>query len=101
MKQAVESYLIGMREKYKEASYDEIISLGWISEEPINIDGKKYHPCVWGQEFNGQALLVVQLTRWFVLNWLGRTDCFGLLVGRSGSKEYVDAHWLMHEVGHP
>ncbi|WP_045861330.1 hypothetical protein [Teredinibacter purpureus] len=101
MNPEVGSYLKDMRVKYQVKSYDEITSLGWIEEAPIKISRKKYYPAIWGQEFQGQALLVVQLTRWHIFKWLGSTDCIGFTVNKDGGREDVDAYWLMHEVGHP
>lgn len=101
MKPAIENYLKEMRVKYQTKNFDEIVSLGWIEEAPIKIDGKKYYPAVWGHEFQEQALLVVQLTRWYIFNWFGSTDCIGFTVNKEGIRENVDAHWLMQKVGHP
>lgn len=101
MNPAVEIHLKEMRVKYQAKSYDEIMSLNWIEEAPVKINGKKYYPAIWGQEFQGQALLVVQLTRWYIFQWFGSTDCIGFTVNKEGIRENVDAYWLMHEVGHP
>ena len=101
MNPSVERYLKEMRAKYQEKSYDEITSLDWIEEAPVKINGKKYYPAIWGLEFQGQALLVVQLTCWYIFQWFGSTDCIGFTVNKEGIRENVDAYWLMHEVGHP
>ncbi len=101
MNSEIERHLKEMRERYKGINYDEIVNLGWVNEDPVTISGKKYHPAIWGQEFDGQALLVVQLTRWYILRWFGATDCIGFLVNKAGTLSEVDAYWLMHEVGHP
>ena len=95
------TYLQVMRESYKNKSFDEIVNLGWISEVPINIDGTKYYPAIWGSEFQDNALLVVQLTRWYIVNWFGTTDAIGFTLNEKGALTEVDANWLMNVVGHP
>jgi len=74
MNPQIRSHLEKMRGKYSSRRYDEIIHMDWITEDPIKINGKKLYPSVWGQEFHAQALLVVQLTRWYIFNWFGATD---------------------------
>jgi hypothetical protein len=101
MNSVVESYLKDMRLTYKEKNYDEIISLGLVTDKPVRINGKKYYPAAWGQEFQGQSLLVVQLTRWHIFKLFGSTDCIGFTLNREGTLKHVDANWLMNEVGHP
>ena len=95
------NYLEEMREAYKNKGYDEIVNLGWISEEPVRIDGKKMYPATWGEEFQDNALLVVQLTRWYIFKWFGATHCIGFTLSEEGVLTPVDANWLMHKVGHP
>jgi len=97
----VKEYLEQIREPYKTWSYSEIVDMGWITKESIELNGKKHHPAIWGEEFQDQALLVVQLTRWYFLKIFGATDCIGFLMNGDGTITNVDAYWLMHEVGHP
>lgn len=76
--------------------------MGWVVKDPIIINNKKYHPAIWSQSFpDGEALLVVQLTKWYFLKYIGATDCIGFTLTPSGERKYVDEKWLMNEVGHP
>lgn len=101
MNPEIERHLITMRERNKNKNYDEIVNLGWVTDAPVIINGKKYHPAILGEEFDGQALLIVQLTRWYIFRWFGETECLGFLLNKAGVLSEVDADWLMHEVGHP
>jgi len=102
MKMEIRKKLENMRSKYESFSYDEVVGLDWIEEDPIQINGKKYYPSVWSRKFPDQdALLVVQLTRWYFLKMIGSTDCIGFTINPTGVRQNVDEKWLMNEVGYP
>lgn len=102
MKKQIDEILEEMRSKYKVKTFEEISLLDWQNHDPIKIGWRKYYPSVWSQEYGKDSiLLVVQLTKWYVPNILGATDCLGFVINRSHEIMDVDAYWLMQEVGHP
>ncbi len=102
MKKTAQRILEEMREEIKGKTFQEVSSIGWKNHEPIKIGLRKYYPSTWSQEYDdNKVLLVVQLTKWYIPNFLGATDCIGFIQDRSGETSDVDAYWLMHEIGHP
>ena len=102
MNDVIREKLEQMRESYESKTYEELLRLGWVKQEPIMICGKKNWPAVWSELMtDGAILLVVQLTRWHLLRIWGSTDCIGFLYSKNGQIEYVDENYLMNEVGHP
>lgn len=102
MKKAIKETLEQMRATFESQSYDELKVLKPIQQAPIRIDGKRYYPAVWAEILpNDAVLLVVELTHWYFLNWFGSTDCIGFTLTEVGERQYVDADWLMTEIGYP
>jgi hypothetical protein len=102
MEKAVLKILEEMRDQYRGKSFDFISSLNWEVHKPIRIGWRKYQPSVWSQEYGiNEVVLVVQLTKWYIPNIFGTTDCIGFLQNQNNETTDVDAYWLMHEIGHP
>jgi len=102
MDQKIEKILNEMRDEFRGKSFEEIQALNWINRSPFKLGWRKLYPSVWSQEYgDSEFLLVVQLTRWYIRNFFGSTDCIGFLISKGGSTTDVDASWLMHEIGHP
>ena len=102
MKTEIRQYLEGMREEFMSFTYDQVVAVKWQERGALVINGNTYYPAVWSQTFpDGEALLVVQLTRRYFFKLLAATDCIGFTLTKSGERFLVDACWLMHEVGYP
>ena len=102
MSEQVQKILEEMRDQVRGKNFDEVSSIGWQNREPIKIGWRKYYPSVWSQEYGeNEIILVVQLTKWYIPNFLGTTDCIGFIQNLNNETTDVDAYWLMHEIGHP
>jgi hypothetical protein len=102
MKETVLKTLKEMRDQYRGKSFEEISSVRWQNRNPITIGWRTYYPSIWSQEYgNGEVLLVVQLTKWYIPKIFGTTDCIGFVQKQNNEITDVDACWLMHEIGHP
>ena len=102
MKKTVLKVLEEMRGQYKGKPFDYVLSLGWQNHNPVRIGWRMYYPSTWSQEYgNNEVLLVVQLTKWYIPNIFGTTDCIGFVQNQNNETTDIDAYWLMHEIGHP